>query len=197
MHERFDFCRKGVGFSSSALTPIELYQRARGGEIQRIDGHGFLQMPASTIEIAGLRESGSSVAFVDGRSGGELSGTLEGDFGFAGFVAQKQRLSDPGEEFGIVGELRLDFGEFAIALDDHRLRAAADAGIDVSYAEVAFLQSGSRLSPGDDVGARGEIGFGLGPTLDAVIGEGGVAAVLGVPAGHVATDAVGVFYGMR
>ena len=62
-------------------------------------------MSAGGVEVTALRVGGGGVAFVHRRRRGKLRGTLEGDFGFTGLMTQQQRLADPGEEFGIGGEL--------------------------------------------------------------------------------------------
>lgn len=154
-------------------------------------------MSASAVQITAQGIRGGGVPLVHRRSGSELCGAFKRDFRLAGLPAEEQRLTAPGEKLGIVGELRLDFGELAVALDDHGLGTAADASVDVSYTEVALLQGSGWFAPGDDFGAWRKIGFGLGAALDAVIGEGGVAAVFCVTARQVATDAIGIFCGMR
>ena len=146
--------------------------------------------PDSTYGVAAL-------ASASGELGSSSSARSKSDFGFRGLLREQQSFANPFEEIAIVGELRLNFGESAIALHDKFRGFALHAGVNVSDAEIPGSQIRRRLAPGGDAGIRGCVRLRFGAALNSVIGESGVAAIFRVAPRHVAGEAVAVFRGMR
>src|SRR5262249_32777263 len=150
---------------------------------------------------------GSPVALRHVRCGGpglthcrariELDRPFEGQLGVGRLFPEQERLADPLEEVWIARELPLDLRQGAVALDDELGRMALHSAVDVRNAQIALLQVRSRLPPGDDAGGRRKTRECLGAALDPVIGERGMAPVLGIAPRHVAGETVRVFRGMR
>ena len=67
---------------------------------------------------------------------------------------------------------------------------ALHTNVDIGDAQVALSQLGRRFAPRHNAGVWRKIELRLGPPLNSVVGERGVAAVLGIAAWHVAAEAV-------
>jgi hypothetical protein len=147
--------------------------------------------------VAGRDVGRCRAGFGERRIGIERERALECDFSLSSLLREEQSFANPIEEIAIIRELRLHFGERAIPLHDELRRFALHAGVNVSNAEITRSQIGRGLAPCGDSRVRWRVELRFGAALNAMIGEGGVAAIFCVASRHVAGEAVAIFRGMR
>ena len=180
-------------FCGVAGSLVELDEQGGGAQVKGIYLEGLLEMLLSEAflpqEEIGLTEAGllGSGVWV------EADGELEGFGRFAVLFADKESGSDGVEEFAVLRELLLDSREEAVAGDDLLPVPALGSSSDGGDAEVSVGQIDGRLPPGGKDCLFGGGGAAIRPALDAVVGKGGVPAVLSVARGHVASDTVAGF----